>query len=993
MKFPWAKRIGSAALACVLMLSGTAAALGGGLYYDIPIGVGTTFTRIDGQNDSGLQKASIITYKPSSEVTPIGVRTGEQFYGNRQTLAQASASLEAQGIDVLGGINADFFSFSNGVPTGLVVDNGRLVAANNWQFAVGFNEDGSAIIGLPVKNIVVSGASGKISVFEYNKTRTNVGLYLLDHYYDDETGFSSPGQSIIMEYDDPSTLRIGEPISLTVVNKVSGSTSFPIAENQMVLTRRDDCTTMPWIDFQIGERVTIDFQTDAAAWGNVRYAVGGKLLMSNGEITTVGIDSAGSRVARSAIGIKEDGTVVLYEIDGAQSGYSKGLTALELGQEMKNLGCVTALALDGGGSSAMSIQKPGADTASIVTSPSDGSPRKCSTFIFLVNNAAQDGIPSYLYMEPISRYVLGGSTVDFTVQAVDRGFHKTSVPQEISYTASAGSVDAAAKRYTAPETAGRVTVNAAGEGATGEMALMVITTPTSITISKDGTAISSLALAANESVALNANLFFNGTWVSSTNQDLTWSVEGGVGTVTDNGVFTATKTGSGKLTVTCGSTSKTINISVGIGEPQPLTMIADFEANQPLVGSDGLTLTRTTNINEISRGYGALRVNCGTTVGDIKPNAPVAVSGKKSLSFWAKTAGGTTSITAGFTDTAGSPISVPMSAQAVGEYALLTATIPDNAAYFTGISFTNAAEEETLYFDHMLLSQHAVTSTQPPVISVSNTSMSVEPGASASVTARITQENGTYPVRTDSVTAYVDGVKSSAKYNTATATITIDTGALSAGTHFVNIIAADDAGNLARQSVTITAGTRTTTAFADVANHWAADYINLLYDRSIMSGSEGAGGKLYFRPNDNLKRSEFAVIMAKVLNLDTSSVGELPFADADLLPSWARASISAVNAAGVMSGQLDGNTGKVYFNPDAEITRAEVMSVIARCLPRGYAVKNTSFTDAADIPAWAVDQVNYTASAGIISGYTDGSVKPLGKITRAEIAVVICKYQ
>ena len=259
MKFSRAKRILAACVTGAILLTSSAAALSGGFTYSYPIGIGTTYSRQEGYNDSGLQKASIITYTPNASVSPIGVKSGEQFYGSRKSISQISSSLESQGYDVIGGINADFFSFSDGVPTGLFIDNGRVISSTDWEAAVGFMADGSAIIGDPISNIVVSGASGKIAVFDYNKTRTSRGLCLLDRYYSDTTHFGSPGQSIIMEYDDFSTLKIGQPITLTVVDKVSGSDSFAIGENQMVLSRRDDCTSMPWIDFQIGERITITF--------------------------------------------------------------------------------------------------------------------------------------------------------------------------------------------------------------------------------------------------------------------------------------------------------------------------------------------------------------------------------------------------------------------------------------------------------------------------------------------------------------------------------------------------------------------------------------------------------------------------------------------------------------------------------------------------------------------------------------------------------------
>ena len=53
--------------------------------YSYPIGAGTTYMRQEGYNASGLQKASIITYQPNGSVSPIGVRSGEQFYGSRKT--------------------------------------------------------------------------------------------------------------------------------------------------------------------------------------------------------------------------------------------------------------------------------------------------------------------------------------------------------------------------------------------------------------------------------------------------------------------------------------------------------------------------------------------------------------------------------------------------------------------------------------------------------------------------------------------------------------------------------------------------------------------------------------------------------------------------------------------------------------------------------------------------------------------------------------------
>ena len=990
MTFSRAKRILAACLTGAVLLTGSAAALSGGFTYTFPIGVGTTYARQEGYNDNGLQKTSVITYSPNNSVMPIGVRSGTQFYGSRKSISQISASLESEGYDVIGGINADFFSFSDGVPTGLFVDNGRLIASTDWEAAVGFLADGSAIIGDPISNIILSGDSGKVAVFDYNKTRTKRGLCLLDRYYSDSTHFGSAGQSLIMEYEDASTLKIGQPIKLKVVGKVSGSDSFPIGENQMILSRRDDCTAMPWVDFQVGEEVTLDFQTNDARWSDVVYAVGGKTLITNGTITTSGIDSGTSMAARSAVGVRNDGKVVIYEVDGAQSSYSRGLTAKELANELTALGCVSAVALDGGGSSAMTIKNPSEDKATRVTRPSDGSERKCSTYIFLVNKAAADGVPAHLHMEPRTRYLLPGSTIDFTTTALDSGFHKASVTDEIAYTATDGTVSAG--KYTAGSKAGAVQVTATSGSASGSMDLYVTTEPTAMSLLKGGVAVSSLSLKNGDSVQIDAVVSRNAMPITSVNTQMVWSVTGNIGTISKSGLFTANRAGKGTIVASCYGLSQSIPVTVsGVGEAQDLTIIADLENKQPLSAQDA-TLSRTSAQADVARGYQALTAAyTGTSCMLTFPSSELESKG--ALTLWAKLSSGQGDLTAVFTDVDGNEVDVPFSVSVKETYRQLKATVPENAVKLTGIRLSKAPENGTLYVDHILLSETPVINTDAPSITITDSKTTVNAGESAFITAEILQDSGSSPVRTRAVKAYVDGVLSAATYHEASAAIDVKTDALKAGTHVIMLEAQDDAGNYNRKAVTVTAGTRTDSKFTDLSTSWAAGYINLLSDRNIMSGEQKKDGSWVFHPNSNLRRSEFAVLMAKVLGLDTSEVGELPFDDAASLPAWSKASIAAVNKAGVMSGQANAKTGAVNFNPNAEITRAEVMSVISRCLPRGYVSKNTSFSDAASIPAWAQDAVSYVTSAGIINGYTDGSVKANAKITRAEISSVICNFR
>jgi hypothetical protein len=68
-----------------------------------------------------------------------------------------------------------------------------------------------------------------------------------------------------------------------------------------------------------------------------------------------------TRAPRTAIGVRADGTALLVVVDGrADLRHSVGVTLAELARVMLNLGCESAMNMDGGGSSVMFVHDPGA---------------------------------------------------------------------------------------------------------------------------------------------------------------------------------------------------------------------------------------------------------------------------------------------------------------------------------------------------------------------------------------------------------------------------------------------------------------------------------------------------------------------------------------------------------------------------------------------------------------------------------------------------------
>lgn len=995
VKFPI--RLLAASLAVMQLVSAAAgAAFTNSFSYSYPVGEGLEYTRSEGRNTAGLQKANILTYTPNTGVSPIMVYADEQLYGSQATITNAVQYLESQGKSVIGGTNADFFVMSSGIPIGLVIDEGELISSDAWQYAVGFKADGTAVMGRPTMNMSITGTSGTVSVSYFNKTRTTAGAYLLDRNYDDSTHFSANGTYIVLERVDDTPVTVNHSIKLKVVDKGTGNSPITIADNQMVLTKSDGANVPSWVDFPVGEEVTLWVGASDSNWADVEYAVGGKLLIDNSTVTTSGIDAASSLRARSAVGVKADGTVVLYEIDGDQSSHSVGLTAAELGNDLLALGCVRAICLDGGGSSAMALRQPGESTASLITKPSDGSQRSCANYIFFINNVPSDGITAHAVLTPSYRYVMPGASTWFSVKGADASYGPADAPTDLAYTVSNELGTVSDQTFTAGMTTGNATITGSNGVVEGSMAVCVTGDIQSITLQSDGQDISSISLKPGQSINIDGIAYHLGQKMASIDTSFTWSVSGEIGTVDETGVFTAGKNmASGTLTCSYGSTSKSIPVNVGMGDPQDAETVADFESNQPCTVTDGVSLSTVTDYTQVARGSGSLKAAYdGSKVMTATVSVPQTnISDMAYLTLWARGEHTQSTLTAVFTDAEGNELTAPLSAATTTSWTQLTASIPDGAQTLTGIRFERSgsgAADSALYLDQIVVSaDHAVTNTDAPSVSLDSTSMTVDAGASATLTGKATMENGKYPARASNIVVKVDGKTVSGAASMSGSSLSVTTGALSAGTHCVTIDVSDDAGNRARVSATITAGSAQN-VFADTADHWARGYASLLNQNGIMKGETGSDGQTYFNPDRNLTRKEFAVTMARLLGLDTSYTGQTEFADDNDIPSWARGAVYAVAQAGIMQGSNNG--GELYFSPDADMTRAEVMTVIGRCLPRGYAAATLTYSDASSVPSWALEQVKTCVSAGIIGGYKDNTLQPLGKITRGEIAKILALF-
>ena len=90
-------------------------------------------------------------------------------------------------------------------------------------------------------------------------------------------------------------------------------------------------------------------------------------------------------------------------------------------------------------------------------------------------------------------------------------------------------------------------------------------------------------------------------------------------------------------------------------------------------------------------------------------------------------------------------------------------------------------------------------------------------------------------------------------------------------------------------------------------------------------------------------------------------------------------------------------TGVNTFSPDRDITREEICSMLTNYASyKNYSptvsVAPVSFSDSYSITSGYTNAVSLMQQSGVINGYPDGSFKPKGNATRAEVSVMLMRF-
>ncbi len=544
--------------------------------YTTQIGEGTYYTHnvfYSDQSGVGKQTENYIEYAPNSTVLPT-ITNGPSLYG-MTAISNEVSRLEGHGIDLIGGSNADFFSTQTGVPMSNAIVDGKILTKDaSGQDAIGIMPDGTPFISyFSLNSVLIREDGSEINIYNINKYRQPYAVYMMTRDFSTETKNTTEGIDIILGQIE-GEMKLGTRMTAVIEAINKEKASAPIPEGKIVITI-DAKAPAEFLDpiksLTVGEKITISFSaTGDKRWSEVALgmgSIGGRLLI-NGEVNN---NLPTGAAPRTAIGIKQDGSIILYTIDGRQEGHSYGIQLKTLAKRMKELGCVEALNLDGGGSTQMVIRLPGSNKTELINSPSDGKERKVSTFFFFKNTAKKTGKAEILHLYPKTNFVLTGASVQLEVKATDSGFHPAATPDDITFSVQDGknSTISADGVFTAKDN-GAVTVYAEhGDAKKAALTITCLETPTDIVIKNKNTwsDIKSLSLLPGDSIELSAVCYGGYNQLAASRKNLVWEADPEIGTISDIGFFKASdKYGAaGNIRITAGK--KTVTVPVTLAKP------------------------------------------------------------------------------------------------------------------------------------------------------------------------------------------------------------------------------------------------------------------------------------------------------------------------------------------------------------------------------------------------------------------------------------------
>ena len=384
---------------------------------------GVQYIQENYQSSSTTEAVNMLSVDLNSSYTSLEIGIPDPI-NSLKTTSAISKLHNAEGHRVVGATNASYF-LGNGYPANLLVNNNVIVnygilgddtnSPTQQPVAFGMTKSGEAIADYYTTDLSFTVAGQKFTIDRVNNERA-AGTTVLYTASQASTNTNNWGIEIVVTGASKSTKSIsfGDSITGTVasVTEYGQAGNAAIPEDGFVLSVQDKATAEKIkASIEVGAPIQVDLNIDDK-WKDAQFILAaGPLLVKDGKVNISMPETSSfvkTRSDRTAIAVDATGKkVFLVTVDGRQSGYSNGATLTDLASYLISKGAKYAINLDGGGSTTMVVRQPGQEAPKLANRPSEGSERRVSATLQVINSAPAGtlkafsikGLPSTMVVE------------------------------------------------------------------------------------------------------------------------------------------------------------------------------------------------------------------------------------------------------------------------------------------------------------------------------------------------------------------------------------------------------------------------------------------------------------------------------------------------------------------------------------------------------------------------------------------------------------------
>ena len=432
---------------CIITFLINTSAFAGHIYTyseSVPVSKSISLTKVNKfYSDYNIQY-SVIKADLNDENTSVKLLTPEKGIDKLDTVPNLAKTEE----NVVGAINADFFSWyegSDAFSLGMEIKDGKLVSSPinpSTMATIAYMNDTISMSYLDFHIMAVAPNGEYKEIRHLNKHTSYYGDILM--YTKDFGGGLSPAPG-------------GEVVEVVVSEGVikefrRNLPPVEIPEDGCVLVVSEGSTMFFANNFQIGDPIKFDYYMTPYLYDAETAFGGGAMLVYEGKPVTSYSHTVAGNHPRSAIGTDKEGkTLYLVTVDGRQD-VSLGMRMSTLANLMIELGCYTAVNLDGGGSTHMVASTATDGNLHTVNSPSE------NRSVINAVGIAYSGVGTYpagIILKKEKDTVFIGDSVNLSASVYDENMRPISSP--VTWSSDAGTIS---NSMFTPTSSGKVTVTA-----------------------------------------------------------------------------------------------------------------------------------------------------------------------------------------------------------------------------------------------------------------------------------------------------------------------------------------------------------------------------------------------------------------------------------------------------------------------------------------------------------------------------------------------------